>query len=82
MKIVYFAKISEELGKNSENLIISKRTKIKDVIKILIKKNEKYSLVFSNTSLIKFAINCEYVSIDDYVQNEDELAIFPPVTGG
>ena len=70
------------LRKNSENLIISKRTKIKDVIEILIKKNEKYSFVFSNTSLIKFAINCEYVSIDDYVQNEDELAIFPPVTGG
>lgn len=80
MRILYFAKISDQLGKKQDKLIISDR--IKDLVKILIKKNKKYSIVFKNISGIKFAVNCEYVSINNYVCNEDELAIFPPVTGG
>ncbi len=82
MRILYFAKISDQLGKKQDKLIISDRIKIKDLVKILIKKNKKYSIVFKNISGIKFAVNCEYVSINNYVCNEDELAIFPPVTGG
>ena len=82
MKILYFARISEELGKNQEVLIIKDKLKIIDVINILKKKDERYNLVFRKISNIKFAINCEYATKSDFVTNNDELAIFPPVTGG
>ena len=82
MKILYFARISEELGKNQEHLIIEDKLKIIDVIKILKSKDERYSLVFNKIVNIKFAINCEYATKNDYITNNDELAIFPPVTGG
>ena len=82
MKILYFARISEELGKNQEILIIKDKLKIIDVINILKSKDEKYNLVFKKISYIKFAINCEYATKIDYINNNDELAIFPPVTGG
>lgn len=82
MKILYFAKISEELGKNQELLVIKGKLRIIDVINILKKKNKKYNLVFKKISNIKFAINCEYATKTDYITNNDELAIFPPVTGG
>ena len=82
MKILYFAKISEELGKNEELLLIKDKLRIIDVIKILKERDEKYNLVFKRISNIKFAINCEYAAKYDYVTDNDELAIFPPVTGG
>ena len=52
------------------------------MVNILKKKNEKYNLVFKKISNIKFAINCEYATKNDYITDNDELAIFPPVTGG
>lgn len=82
MKILYFARISEELGKNQELLSINGKIRISDVINILKKKDERYNLVFQKISNIKFAINCEYATKSDFVTNNDELAIFPPVTGG
>ena len=82
MKILYFAKISDQLGKKQDKMNISDKIKIKDLVEILVKRNKKYSMVFKNISEIKFAVNCEYVSINNYVSDEDELAIFLPVTGG
>lgn len=82
MKILYFAKISEELGKNEDLLLIKDKLRIIDVVNILKKKNERYNLVFKKISNIKFAINCEYATKNDYITDNDELAIFPPVTGG
>ena len=82
MKILYFARISEELGKNQELLSINGKIRIIDVINILKKKDERYNLVFQKISNIKFAINCEYATKSDFITNNDELAIFPPVTGG
>jgi molybdopterin synthase sulfur carrier subunit len=79
---LYFAKISEELGKNEELLLIKDKLRIIDVVNILKKKNERYNLVFKKISNIKFAINCEYATKNDYITDNDELAIFPPVTGG
>tara|TARA_A200000113_G_C8761385_1_gene321214 strand:- start:418 stop:666 length:249 start_codon:yes stop_codon:yes gene_type:complete len=82
LRILYFAKISEELGKNEDLLLIKDKLRIIDVVNILKKKNEKYNLVFKKISNIKFAINCEYATKNDYITDNDELAIFPPVTGG
>jgi len=82
LKILYFARISEELGKNEELLLIKNKIRIIDVINILKNKNKKYDLVFKKISNIKFAINCEYATKNDYITDNDELAIFPPVTGG
>ena len=82
MRILYFAKISEELGKNEDLLLIKDKLRIIDVVNILKKKNERYNLVFKKISNIKFAINCEYATKNDYITDNDELAIFPPVTGG
>jgi molybdopterin synthase sulfur carrier subunit len=82
LKILYFAKISEELGKNEDLLLIKDKLRIIDVVNILKKKNERYNLVFKKISNIKFAINCEYATKNDYITDNDELAIFPPVTGG
>ena len=56
MKILYFARISEELGKNQELLIIKDKLKIIDVINILKSKDERYSLVFKKYQILNLPL--------------------------
>ena len=45
-------------------------------------KGENYSEAFSHKKVIRAAVNLEYVSFDYKLINKDEIAFFPPVTGG
>ena len=82
MKILYFAKLKQIIGKHEDNLKIESNKKICEIIDELMKKNNDYAKAFNQVENLQFAVNCEYVNKDFTVTNSDELAIFPPVTGG
>tara|TARA_B100001057_G_scaffold130988_1_gene130100 strand:- start:849 stop:1097 length:249 start_codon:yes stop_codon:yes gene_type:complete len=82
LKILYFANIRQTIGIIEENIDIDETYTVEEVIKILKKKNEKYKKAFSNIDNIKCSINLNYVKLNAKVKNSDELAFFPPVTGG
>ena len=82
MKILYFANIRQTIGKIEEQIDIDETYTVEEIIKILVKKNEKYKKAFSNIDNIKCSINFNYVKLNAKVKNTDELAFFPPVTGG
>ena len=83
MKILYFAWIKDGIGKNREEIDIDESIKtISDLIDFLINKNEDYKKVFSDLSSVKFSKNMNLVSIDENINNNDEIAFFPPMTGG
>ncbi len=82
MKILYFAKLKQYIGKNSDFIKIKDRKKIIEVIDELKKKDKKYKKAFDEVKNLQYAINCEYVNDKEFVRDKDELAIFPPVTGG
>tara|TARA_X000001036_G_C20655876_1_gene796924 strand:+ start:1078 stop:1293 length:216 start_codon:yes stop_codon:yes gene_type:complete len=70
------------LGKSEDILYLKKNIKIYEVIDELIKRNETYRVAFNDIRNLQYAINCEYANKDSFVSNKDELAVFPPVTGG
>ena len=82
MKILYFANIRQTIGIIEEHIDIDETYTVEEIIKILVKKNEKYKNAFSNIDNIKCSINLNYVKLNAKVKNTDELAFFPPVTGG
>ena len=83
MKILYFSWIKDGIGKNREEIDIDESIKtISDLIDFLINKNEDYKKVFSDLSSVKFSKNMNLVSIDENINNNDEIAFFPPMTGG
>tara|TARA_B100000963_G_scaffold315592_1_gene294847 strand:- start:307 stop:558 length:252 start_codon:yes stop_codon:yes gene_type:complete len=83
LKIFYFAELREFLGKNEDDIDISSKTKISDVLEKLKSEDKKYKEAFKKVKNIRCAVNCEYVESFDYeVINSDEIAFFPPVTGG
>ena len=55
---------------------------VKELIDYLILSNEKYHKIFKKRKVIKIAVNKIYVDEFKEIKNTDEIAFFPPVTGG
>ncbi len=82
MKILYFAKLKQLIGKSEDYLSIKHKKKISEIIDELKQIDKNYSWAFDQVQNLQYAVNCEYVDKNYYVKDEDELALFPPVTGG
>ena len=78
MKILYFASLKENLNTSDEDLAFKSPVKISTIKKELIQKYGKHH--FSKNILC--AVNQEIATEDTLVNETDEVAFFPPVTGG
>ena len=83
MKVLYFSWIKDKLGKSNEEIQLNDNIKtINDLITSLKETNENYLDVFKDTSSIKVSINMETAKFEDSILDSDEVAFFPPMTGG
>ena len=83
MIIKYFSWIKEHVGKSEEQLELPDHiNNVNDLIDYLNKLDKKYSLILEKKKLIKIAVNKTYSSFNTNISNNDEIAFFPPVTGG
>ena len=82
MKIIFFAKIRELIGKEEENITLPEHIiTVNDMVLFLKKYNEIYYNVFENYDFL-IACDEELVDMDYNISKTKEIAIFPPVTGG
>ncbi len=72
--VKYFASLREQQGKSEELIKLEEEKTISEVW-------ESVS-GFGSTENVLMAINMEYVKPDTVVKDGDEVAFFPPVTGG
>ena len=83
MKVLYFSWIKDKVGTNFEEIEITSEVKtISQLIIFLTKKSDNYKEAFSDLDSIKYSINMQTANIDAKVKNDDEIAFFPPMTGG
>ena len=83
MIIKYFSWVKDIVGKSEEIISISPDIDTPEkLIDFLITKNEQYKKAFSKRTTIKVAQNKIYISKSTKIKNDDEIAFFPPVTGG
>jgi sulfur-carrier protein len=73
--IKYFASLKEKTGIDTEQLPIESMKTVQDVWDII---NQNYDL--SGDLLV--AVNQEYAELSSAIADGDEVAFFPPVTGG
>ena len=73
--VKYFASISDAVGKTSEKIVLQQEKSAGEIWSD-VSKDIKY------TGKVMIAVNHQYVDDNYILSNEDEIAFFPPVTGG
>ncbi|MBU2870368.1 molybdopterin converting factor subunit 1 [Colwellia sp. E2M01] len=81
INIVFFAALREQLDCEQLSISADKVKTVADIKQLLSDKNEQWLKTFSNSSLLS-AVNHDMVNSEHLVKSGDEVAFFPPVTGG
>lgn len=80
--LVYFASIREALGCDCEQLTLPRGVDtVRGLVSELSKREGSWAEVLSSPILL-VAINQQMSALDDGISDTDEIAFFPPVTGG
>ena len=82
MIIKYFAWLKNIT--NIEEEIIDNKTiiDVETLKKFLLKKYPKLDKFMNQDDVVRVAINLEYTTSNDKINPNDEIALFPPVSGG
>ncbi|TYK67093.1 molybdopterin converting factor subunit 1 [Colwellia echini] len=81
INIVFFAALREQLDCAQLSIAAEDVKTVADIKQLLSDKSEKWQQTFSNASLLS-AVNHDMVNAEHRVKSGDEVAFFPPVTGG
>ena len=83
MKLVYFASVREAIGLACEVCEVPHDARtVGDLVAWLTGQSEQYAQAFNDPVRLRFALDQEMVAGDAMLGTAQELAIFPPVTGG
>lgn len=81
IKVVFFAALREQLACAELTIAANEVNTIADIKQKLASKNEHWQQIFTNSALLS-ALNHDMVMNNASVKAGDEVAFFPPVTGG
>ena len=82
MKIKYFSWLKNITNIEDEEIFHNNIKDINSLKKYLSQKYPKFEKYFFKDKVIRIAVNFEYVSENILITNQDEIALFPPVSGG
>ena len=83
MKLLYFAWLKAKTGIAEEEVDPpAEVATVGDLLAWLKGRGPGYAEALSDIQIVRVAVNQEYADPDHPVQPGDEVALFPPVTGG
>ena len=82
MLVKYFAWLKNITEIEEEVIEDPSIVDVNSLKKFLGKKYPKLNTHFNNNNLIRIAINLFYTYENDKIKPDDEIALFPPVSGG
>ena len=84
MRVLYFAWVRQKVGTAGET-IADLPPDVRDVaglVRFLAAKGGGHAAAFADPRQVRAAVNQEFATPDHPVKPGDEVAFFPPVTGG
>lgn len=83
MKVLYFARFKQLIGRGSEDVVLPPGVlTVGDLLNHLVTTDNGCAAAFSNLKLVRVAVNQNHVGMDFSLKDATEVAFFPPVTGG
>jgi molybdopterin synthase sulfur carrier subunit len=83
MKLVYFAWVRERIGKPDETVALPDGVAtVSDLVAWLRGRGEEYAYAFENPGVVRAAIDRVHAKPDASIKDAQEIAFFPPMTGG
>jgi molybdopterin synthase sulfur carrier subunit len=78
VKVLYFSQVKDKIGKNEEEIEFEGKI-LKDLVDVLV---NKYPNIEDILKRSMFAVNESYETMEYNLQDNDTIAIIPPVSGG
>ena len=83
MTLLYFAWVRQKIGCGEETLPLPQGVQtVADLVTHLKGRGAGYADAFADLRRIRVAINQDHSGFDTPLRDGDEVAFFPPVTGG
>ena len=83
MKILYFAWLKEKTGLSEEDCDLPDGVAdVAALVAWLKGRGDGFAEAFADDAVVRVAVNHEHVDTDHPLADGDEVAFFPPVTGG
>jgi molybdopterin synthase sulfur carrier subunit len=82
IQVLYFARFREELGVASEQVELDGLSTLGDLAEYLCGRGDTWGRLFGADQRVMMAVNQELADKDTTLKAGDEVAFFPPVTGG
>jgi molybdopterin converting factor subunit 1 len=83
VRVLYFAWLRERAGVGAADMALPPEvTNVGELMRHIGAGNAALAEVFATTRLVRAAVNQEFASPTTQVSAGDEVAFFPPVTGG
>jgi len=83
LNLVYFAGLRESLGLDSEQVVLPQGVRdVESLTQWLRKRGKVWDSEFAPGKRVRVAVNLEIAEEATRVADGDEVAFFPPVTGG
>jgi sulfur-carrier protein len=83
MKLLYFAWLRARIGCAEEEIPLPPQVdNVAGLLDWLRERSGQHAEALRDLRLVRVAVNQEYVGFSYPVREDDEVALFPPVTGG
>ncbi|MCP4288560.1 MAG: MoaD/ThiS family protein [Gammaproteobacteria bacterium] len=80
IKVLYFARLREDLNIGSESMDAVRD--LDSLCKVLSARGDEWAENFGENQMLLMSVNQEMADLSTQLTDGDEVAFFPPVTGG
>ena len=82
IRLLYFAWVREQIGLSEEEIALEEPVALTDLVQSLRARSRGHAQALGKLDRLRVALNRDFIGWDHQAKPGDEVAIFPPVTGG